>query len=251
MTNTEKMRLSTTFREAGVESEADWTQGDLRKILIYLYSLDRTPVNMKEIIEEKAKKEAESIPYAYNKVVVIVDNSASSYGSEEKKYHPIASELANAYVIKNLSIEFTMLYTNPEYAGNRYIPQVGGETNLVVPLLKALSLKPDAIFILSDGYENVVAGAVTQTINAFKRQLDPENKTMIVQLSSVFAAESHTVRQLTELVPSVGIRDTGQLFGGLLLSMIQAKRDETLSRFVNYLKSKVMQLEYKTYLLED
>lgn len=251
MTDSEKQRVSTSAKELGVNVEADWTQGDLRKILIYLYSLDRTPPNMKEILEQKAKREAERIPYKYGKVVVIVDNSASSYGSEEKKYHPIASELANAYILKELSQDFTILFTNPDYQGDRHIPQVGGETNLVVPLVKALSLKPDAIFILSDGYENVVAGAVAQTINAFKRQLDTENKTMIIQLSSVFAAEAHTVRQLTELVPNVGIRDSGQLFGALLLSTMAFKKEETLLQFVDYLKAKVKQIEYKTYLLEE
>jgi hypothetical protein len=248
MTDSEKQRLTTSAKAVGVNVAADWTHGDLRKILIYLYSLDRTPANMKEIIETKAKKEASLIPYKYDKVVVIVDNSASSYGSEEKKFHPVASELANAFILEQLSRYFTLLYTNP--VGNRIIPQVGGESNLAVPLIKALAQKPDVVFILSDGYENVVAGAVAQVINAYKRQLDKDNKTMIIQLSSVFAAESHSIRQLTELVPNVGIRDTSQLFGALLLSTMAFKKEQTLLQFVNYLKAKVKTIEYKNYLLE-
>lgn len=249
MTDNEKQRLTTSAKEVGVNVGADWTQGDLRKVLIYLYSLDRTPANMMDIIETKAKKEASFIPYKYEKVVAIVDNSASSYGSEEKKFHPVASELANAFILKELSRDFTLLYTNPE--GGRNIPQVGGETNLAIPLIKALVQKPDVVFILSDGYENVVAGTVAQVINAYKRQLDKDNKTMIIQLSSVFAAESHAVRQLTELVPNVGIRDTKQLSGALLLSTMQFKKDQTLLQFVTYLKERVKVIEHKNYLLEE
>lgn len=252
MTDREKQRLTTSAKEAGVKLEADWTKASLRDMYIYLYSLTRKPNKVEEVIDTRAALEAKNIPYYYEKVALVIDNSASSYGSEEKKYHPIASQMAIAKVLSQLSDTVEWVYTND--AGYRLgalqLPEVGGDTNLASALMKALHGKPDAVFILTDGYENVVSGAAAQLINAFKRQLDKDNKVLIMQISSVFAAESGTVRQLSELAPNMGIRDHGQLGGVLLLGTMEHNKERTLEQFMTYLKGRVKEIPNKTYLLE-
>lgn len=252
MTDREKIRLDKSSKEQGVNVDADWTKASLRDMYIYLYSLDRKPVKFEEVIANRAKEEAKNIPYRYERLAVVIDNSASEYGSEEKKYHPIASQMAIAKVLGELSNNVSFVYTNNagETMGAVHLPNVGGDTNIAGALMKALHEKPDAIFILTDGYENVVSGATAQVINAFKRQIDKDNKVLIMQISSVYAAESGTVRQLSELAPNMGIRDNNQLSGVLLLGTMEHNKDATLAQFVTYLKGRVREIEYKKYLLE-
>lgn len=246
MTDTEKLRMQTATKKEGVKVEANWMKWELNKIYKYLYSLDRIPSKASETIENIAKKEADKIPYRFGKSVIIIDNSGSSYGSNEKKYHPISISMAMSKVIEQLSESYEVIYTNAK--GNKAIPKVDGATDLASPLIEALKKEPDSVFLLTDGYENQVAGLVSQVVNAYH---GIDGKAMIFQLSPVFAAESHSTRELSSDIPNMGIMSEKQLSGGLLLLSIQEDKEKTLKQFVDFLETKVssISLDYKNYLL--
>lgn len=237
MTDNEKLRMQSATKRVGVKIKANWEKWELDKAIKYLYSLERMPAKVEEKLIKLAKNEARDIPFKYGKVVVIIDNSGSGYGSSEKKYHPIAISLAIYYIIREISDEVELVYTNPEHRGDKVIPQVGGGTDLATPLVNALKKKPDAVFMLTDGYENKPAGMVGQVVIAYQK-LEKDNDAMIVQLTPVFAAESEGVRELSPLVPSMGLRSGRQLSSGLLFLSIQHNRENTLKMFINFLEDK-------------
>ena len=75
-----------------------------------------------------------------------------------------------------------------------------GDTALADGLLTALRGEPEIVFVVSDGYENAPSGRMAEAVHAVRR-LGIE--TPIYQLSPVFAAESASIRRLSEYVPAL------------------------------------------------
>jgi hypothetical protein len=68
-----------------------------------------------------------------------------------------------------------------------------GATSLAGALLDAVATDPEAVFVLSDGYENRPAGRFAEVVSALRAM---KIETPIFHLNPVFAAESKGVRSL-------------------------------------------------------
>lgn len=249
MTESEKLRMQEASKKHDVDVEADWTKFGLIKLYKYLRTLDNIPPNTKPTIKEIAQKEARKIPHSWNKVRVVIDNSGSSYGSAEKKNHPIALYQALSKVLEQKADDFKEYLVNGTRKDRTLIP-IGGATDLARPLLKALQDKPDLLLILSDGYENQLSGLASQIINAYQKKID--NKITIGHLNPVFAAEAQTSRSLGEQVPSFGIRGLKQITGSFFMLEARRNLNEAIKQFEEYLlkqKQDIALDELPNYLL--
>jgi hypothetical protein len=105
-----------------------------------------------------------------------------------------------------------------------------GDTGLAEALLDLLESTPDAIFVVSDGYENRPAGRFAEVVSALRAL---GNTTPIYHLSPVFAAEARGVRELCPgLVPTLPVSRPEALGLGMLRSMLEADPARGIAAFV-------------------
>ena len=234
MTEGEKLRMQNTAKKEGVKIQADWTKMDLVQMFKFLRTQTRITAKHKEIVESTAKRIADSMIVEFGKVRVVLDNSGSSYSSDEKKYHSISVGQAVSEVLKYCCDDFKEILINGTKKG--LLASVGGSTNLGKAILKALKDKPELLVIISDGYENEPAGLTSQILNVYKSKIDKNLR--VFHINPVFAAEVETSRRLAENIPVVGIRDVKELQTSFFL----LKANENLTQAID---------EFKTQLLEN
>ena len=192
MSSKQKVRVQRAAQKTGATVEMNLASQNVSSIIRYGYErgFDR---DVTSAITSRIKAEAKSVPGNFGRSVVVVDNSASAYGSGDRKYYPIAASIAVAFLIKEVSDDCEILYTNPSDAK---FPRPGNDTDLAGSVLQAFQKEPDVVWLVSDGYENVSAGTLDSILRAIR---DIGNKTPLVHLNPVFASESSGVRKVSEL----------------------------------------------------
>lgn len=240
----EKKRAQAVSKKADVEIEIDIRRFDPVSIQKFIRSDGaKGKKRLLEDFEASCKKEAEGLfeYFDFEDVKVLVDNSGSMYGSDEKKYHPIAVAEAVANVLKYLSKE-TEIVGTPNEAGFKMMPE--GETDIVSGLMKVLEsidLDKETLFIIiSDGYENCPQGLANMILYAFKKKIDKKEKVVIIHLNPVFAPEAENIKKLSDVVQTFGIRDTRQLLVVLLLAVIKNKKEKKIRQILEGIKKKVV-----------
>src|SRR6185312_4148663 len=87
-------------------------------------------------------------------------------------------------------------------------------------LIDLLETMPEAIYVVSDGYENRPAGRFAEVVAALRSQGDT---TPIYHLNPVFAAEAAGVRELCPgLVPTLPVSRPEALGIAMVRSMLEA-----------------------------
>ncbi len=243
LTKTEKRRVQNRAEKAGVKVEYSIKGDNPVNILKFLrVAENRNLKNDYKEFDKACKIKAEKLfeYFEFDNVKIVLDNSASMYGSDEKKNHPISVAEACAHVLKYLSDE-TEVISVPNKGD--LLVNTDGETKIAEGLIKDIEGididKDNIIFIISDGYENAPAGLSDQIILAFKKKLDKKEKTIIIHLNPVFAPEAEDVKKLSDQIQTYGIRDTRQLFLVLLLAIIRNKKDKKIREIVEGMKKKV------------
>jgi hypothetical protein len=95
-----------------------------------------------------------------------------------------------------------------------------GDTGLAEALLDLVEAMPEAIFVISDGYENRPAGRFAEVVAELRRMGDA---TPIYHLCPVFAAEAQGVRELCPgLVPTLPVSRPESIGIGMLRSILEA-----------------------------
>lgn len=163
MTTKQKKLVQKKAEKVGVKVEFDPMKYSMIDLYIYAFENGWT----KEIataLDRKAKALSEKLPFKFGSIGIIVDDSKSMYGSETQALRPIAAALATADMLRNCATESHLVTTSgrPIEYGNLIFPS--GETNIAKSLIKMLKTAKDAIFILSDGYENAPAGRVAEVV---------------------------------------------------------------------------------------
>ena len=103
--------------------------------------------------------------------------------------------------------------------------QVSGDTSMSIELVRLLKDDPEAIFVLTDGYENAPSGRFSQTMAAIARMgID----TPVIQMSPVLAAESKGVRSLSPAVAAMPVSRTDALGLGLVKVLLATDLDRGL-----------------------
>jgi hypothetical protein len=99
------------------------------------------------------------------------------------------------------------------------LPRPQGATDLVIAVLEAARANPEAILIVSDGYENLRQGDVAQVVEGLGRL---GLATAVHQVVPVFTeSEDLSRRRLSASIPAIPIRHesaVGELTARLLLA---------------------------------
>ncbi|MBX5455355.1 MAG: VWA domain-containing protein [Thermogemmatispora sp.] len=100
-----------------------------------------------------------SLPLIEGRLAVVLDLSASMTSSGERAYHPAALALALVHLLQQ-RVTSVMLYQvgGSALASEELLPRPRGVTDLASALLEAARTQPQAILLITDGYENMRSG---------------------------------------------------------------------------------------------
>ncbi len=198
-TMTAAQRMSVQ-RRAEVDVRMDPTEYDAVRLYLYAFEMGMS----REILDalmEKAKKAASALRLGYARIGVLLDASASMAGSREQALRPMATALAIRDVLAHAA-DATIVRCGGDTDGVLVRPS--GATSLAEGLVELLAAGVDAVFVLSDGYENRPAGRFAEVVAAIRNM---GLHTPIFHLNPVFAAEAGGVRSLaSEGVATLPVR---------------------------------------------
>jgi hypothetical protein len=237
-TTGQRIAVQRTAKKKGVEIAFDPTKYDLVKLYVYAYEMG-LDIGIQEAIEAKQRQKAATMPMRFDHVGIVVDTSQSMAGSDEQKYRPIATAMAIRGVLQAASDLHTTLYTGG--IGDGDLPPIGGETSLAETFLAVADMKPDSIFIITDGYENAPAGRLAEVVGRLRQM---GNDTPIYQLSPVMAAETYGTRNLSNDVPVLPVNQTINIGIGMIKLMLEQDFIRGLAALIGMVESKnILKLE--------
>ncbi|GAA0376600.1 hypothetical protein Acor_31490 [Acrocarpospora corrugata] len=211
LTRLERLRLADSAKASGVDTRADL--GAMPLVRLASYALSR-PVTERgaefaEAFRVSAARAAGARAGTWGKVVAVLDDSFSSYGSPVKRRRPLAVALGCHYLLEALAGSYTGLWLSrrSDPLGVRAV----GATPLGQRIIDALELRPERLVIVSDGWDNAPPGLAGEVLRVWRRKLDPMGEVSVVHLNPVYDAEQFDVRRLSPMVPTVGIRDAEDL----------------------------------------
>jgi hypothetical protein len=158
-------------------------------------------------------------PAVTGRLAVVLDLSGSMASSGERSYHPAALGLAIARRLQARvsDVSLHQVGGSADLAEGFAAPQ--GETDLAAGLLDAARTGPEAILLITDGYENARAGDAAGVATGLRR-LWPE--TVLFQVVPRFApTENLADRRLADTVPLVPVdheNDVGELLARVVLA---------------------------------
>ena len=162
---------------------------------------------------KKAARAAARIPLRFKRVAVLVDVSASMIGHQTQSHRPIAAALALRDALSAMADHATVITCDGREAAPYDLIEPRGDTSLAAGLVVALRGQPDAVFVISDGYENAPAGRMAEVVRAARRL---GVNTPISHFSSVFAKETGGVRALSDDVPAFALSKPDEVALGML-----------------------------------
>jgi hypothetical protein len=176
------------------DTQVDFERFSLHELLMYAHRNNNDEATILPFIEAKAKQLAGYLRLP-EKVALIVDNSVSALGSAERRFTPLANMEAVLRIFRQTAdAEVNTYFVGPE-PGNGLL-KAEGASNLRRPLVQALLGRPKVVVILSDGYENVRAGSVSQILAS---KAVRESGIHVLHLNPVAAAETGgKVRELAK-----------------------------------------------------
>ncbi|GAA1023685.1 hypothetical protein Aple_090340 [Acrocarpospora pleiomorpha] len=207
LTRLERLRLTDSARREGVDTRAELASMPLVRLASYALALPeakRGP-ELEAALRASAARAAGAYAGTWGKVVAVLDDSFSSYGSPVKRRRPLAVALGCHYLLKELADSYRGLWLSGRSDALRARPV--GATGLGRRIIDALELRPERLIIVSDGWDNAPPGLAAEVLRVWRRRLDPGRKVSIVHLNPVFDAEEFEVRRLSPMVPTAGIRD--------------------------------------------
>ncbi len=244
MTVNERLRLQDSSEKAGVSIEINPHRLSLTKLALYVLSLGiDTRQQRREELHQAMLQSANAVlrraPIKLGRVAAILDRSYSTSGSAEKRRRPLGIALATDYLLSIAATEYQAFWTLATPDPLMVIPR--GQTDLATPLLAALAWEPELLAIVSDGWENDPPGGVSELVRVYREKLDPLGKVAIIHCNPVFNADDFTLKPISPLVPTVGLRDAEDL--PVMLEFARfAVGAEPLAELENYLWARVQQL---------
>jgi hypothetical protein len=189
----QELAMQKSARRAGVELGLDAT----RQGLVGLYVLALEEGGMSEdtrlTMDTHARIAAAGLPMRHERVGIVLDASESMAGTAQQKWRPMALALAMRDVLAaTASVEASVECENAADAQGLVRP--AGGTSLASLLLRALRKQPDAVYVLTDGYENAPAGRLDEVL---RRARALGVRTPVYQLTPVMGAEAAGVRSLS------------------------------------------------------
>lgn len=197
MTNKEQMKVQQNAKKHNVTVSFDITKQSPIDIYIHAYANSLTD-EMKTALSKKAKLIANTYPSNYDNIAIIIDASASMFGSDKQKYRPIAIAQTLRDVIATTTKKYTQYICSGREVDGLIHPE--GDTDIATTLLDAIESGVDAIYVISDGYENAPAGRFEEVVNALEKI---GCTTPIIHYNPVYSAEDKNTKQLAKSVNSI------------------------------------------------
>ena len=216
MTTKEKKLVQNQAKKAGVKVEWNPFSQSLVDLFIYGFKMGFTP-EIYSAIGAKAKAAATLLPFKYDHVGILCDDSFSMSGSNDQKLRALAVTYATVQMLRRVAENCTIKTTS----GREFIvtnsPEDG--TDLASPLIQLLKVKPDAIFVVSDGYENAPEGRFGEVLKIVRDRLN--DSTPIYHFNPVSAAESKVaLKKLSNDIPLTPVSDPEKMGLSLFKTML-------------------------------
>jgi hypothetical protein len=214
MTAGEKLRMQESASKVGTSLSIDPHKLSLTKLALYILSLSpierqQRHTELTSWLQLSAAATLRQTPLKMGKVAAILDRSYSSSGSREKRRRPLGIALAVDALLRAAATEYRAFWTVP--IDNALMVTARGQTNLAIPLLDALQWKVDTILIVSDGWENDPPEAVAELLRVYYGRLDKQRRIEILHCNPVFNPNDYELKQLSPLIPTIGIREAEDL----------------------------------------
>lgn len=239
LTAAEKLRLQGSANRADTEIKVDWHRLPLTKLALYVLSLAERGEELEAALIQSARITLKKAPLQLKRVAAVLDCSYSSSGSSEKRRRPLGIALAVHYLLQAAAEEYQAFWTIP--VSNPLQVTARGQTDLATPLLAALSQKPDLIAIISDGWENDPPCGAAEILRVYRTKLDPQRRVSIIHCNPVFNSDDFTLKTISPLIPTVGLRDAEDLPTVLGFARF-AEGTASLAELEEYLAIKAQQL---------
>ena len=217
MTSKEKRLVQNQAVKSGVEVEWDPNTQPLVELFIYGFKMGFTH-EMKSAITRKAVKAASMLPFNYKCVSVIIDDSFSMSGSEDQKLKALAISYATVKMLSYIGTGVSLFTTSgrPFHYENKPLDN----SNLASPLIKALKEdNVDAIFVVSDGYENAPEGRFGEVLKIARSRCNIY--TPVYHFNPVASAESKiALKRLADDVAPTPVTNPEKMGLSLFKTMI-------------------------------
>lgn len=224
MTSKQKMQVQKKAKEAGIKVEFNPMSYAPVDLYVYAFEMGMTK-EIKKALKIKAEKIAKDLPFSYSNIGVLVDTSYSMMGDKTQKLKPMAVALAVRDVLANVAKKSEVIYADGRKVNKYSLTMPKNDTSLVEGLFKLLDKEYEAIFVLTDGYENAPAGRFDEVMNIIRKM---GCKTPVYQITSVFSAHTGGTKELSKKVSSLPVSNPA----GLGISMIKSMMVEDLERGV-------------------
>ncbi|MBW4449867.1 MAG: hypothetical protein KME38_24280 [Spirirestis rafaelensis WJT71-NPBG6] len=244
MTLGEKLRLQGSAERTEVEINLDLGRLPLTKLALYILSLPLETRKQRSHIFHQALQRAagatlKKAPLKLERVAAVLDCSYSSFGSSEKRRRPLGVAVATHYLLQSASKAYRAFWTVPVQDALQITAR--GQTDLATPLLAALSSGAQLIVIVSDGCENDPPNGAAEVLRVYRSKLDRMRRTSIIHCNPVFNSEDFSLRPLSSMIPTVGLRDAEDLSTMLNFARF-AEGSASLSELEDYLGQRVQQM---------
>jgi hypothetical protein len=228
-TRYEKRVVQKRVKEVGGKVEMNPLDYDAVELYIYAFEVGADS-EILEALDKKAKDAAKLLPVSYDRLAIIVDASKSMEGSKEQPMKPLAIALSIRDMLQRSATESMVLYCGgfadtkdmPDISSNIKIVKPSYETELAQSLLDALVYEPDAVYVISDGYENSPAGRFGDVLRK-AREIGID--VPVIHCNPVFASETGSVRALCEgieKVTTLPVRSPMAMGSGIIRGLIES-----------------------------
>jgi hypothetical protein len=244
MTPGEKLRLQGSARRSQATIELDLGRMPLTKLALYILSLSISVrqsrhTELQQALQKSARQVLYHSPLNLGRVAAILDCSYSTFGSGEKRRRPLGVALGVHYLLQSTTQQYKAFWSIP--VEEPLYLQARGQTDLATPLLNALDWGADLVVIVSDGCENDPPQGASEVLRIYRQKLDPQRRVSIIHCNPVFNPDDFSLRPLSPLIPTVGLRDAEDLPTMLGFARF-AEGNTSLADLEDYLALRVKQL---------
>jgi len=231
MTEKQKRLVQKTAAKDGVKVEWDPMKQNMVELYVYALEMGLTE-DIVKAINIKGKALAKTLPFAYDKVAIILDDSQSMRGDVTAKLRPYAVAHATKDMLffsgKKAHVFTT---TGRDLATKDGIVKPRGDTSIAEALVRAIKIEPDVVFVISDGYENSPAGRFAETMKLVR---GIGVHTPVYHINPVMSSDSKTgLRRLSPDVPVMPINRPEAIGLTIFKSMLEAEPAKGIVALVN------------------
>jgi hypothetical protein len=236
LTKTQRKQVQREANQAGVEVAMDPRDYAAVELYVYSYAMGVTD-DIAAALVAHGRRAAAEFPVRYARIGVLVDASGSMVGHATQALRPMAVALALRDMLQAVGDSHRTIYcggefraedharlSSPSALGFAGLCRPAGETALAEGLLELLDVdeaqRPEAIYVISDGYENAPAGRFSEVLLALRGM---GIEIPIYHLCPVFAAEARGIRSLGEGLVAMPVARPEALGVSFLRSLVAAE----------------------------